>query len=75
MGLLGTSWDDPKTAAIMGLASGLLQGNVGAGLQMGLQGHQRQSQLNRENTRQEARDVCHQIQRDFDLDALLGPPF
>lgn len=59
MGLLGTSWDDPKTAAIMGLAGGLLQGNAGAGLQQGLAGHQRQAQINNQTARQgnlDARD-------------------
>lgn len=57
MSLLGTSWDDPKTAAILGLAGGLLQGNAGAGLQMGLQGAQRQSQINSRNQRMAAADA------------------
>lgn len=57
MGLLGTSWDDPKTAAIMGLAGGLLQGNAGAGLQQGLAGYQRQAQINNQNARQSKLDM------------------
>lgn len=32
MALLGQGWDDPKSSAIMALAGGLLQGNMGAGL-------------------------------------------
>lgn len=32
MGLLGESWDDPQSAAIMALAGGLLSGNMGAGV-------------------------------------------
>ncbi len=31
MGLLGNSWDDPQSQAIMALAGGLLQGNFGRG--------------------------------------------
>jgi hypothetical protein len=31
-GLLGQGWDDPKSSAIMALAGGLLQGNLGGGL-------------------------------------------
>lgn len=31
-GLLGDSWDDPRSSANMALAAGLLQGNFGAGL-------------------------------------------
>jgi len=57
MSFFGTSWDDPKTAAIMGLAGGLLQGNAGAGLQQGLLGYQRQSQINREIGRQDKADA------------------
>lgn len=57
MSLFGTSWEDPKTAAIMGLAGGLLQGNAGAGLQQGLLGYQRQSQINNLGKRQEAADA------------------
>lgn len=57
MSLLGTSWDDPKTAAILGLAGGLLQGNAGAGIQQGLLGAQRQSQINTQNQRQAASDA------------------
>ncbi len=57
MSLFGTSWDDPKTAAIMGLAGGLLQGNAGAGLQQGLLGAQRQSQINAQTKRMEAQDA------------------
>lgn len=57
MSLLGTSWDDPKTAAILGLAGGLLQGNAGAGIQQGLLGAQRQSQINTQNQRQAAADA------------------
>lgn len=57
MSLFGTSWDDPKTAAIMGLAGGLLQGNAGAGLQQGLLGAQRQSQLNAQSQRMAAQDA------------------
>lgn len=57
MSLFGTSWDDPKTAAIMGLAGGLLQGNAGAGLQQGLLGYQRQAQINREIGREEKSDA------------------
>lgn len=53
MSFFGTSWDDPKTAAIMGLAGGLLQGNAGAGLQQGLLGYQRQAQINREINKDE----------------------
>lgn len=33
MGLLGSGWDDPQSAAIMALSAGLLQGNFGAGVQ------------------------------------------
>lgn len=57
MSLFGTSWDDPKTAAIMGLAGGLLQGNAGAGLQQGLLGYQRQSAINNQNDRQQKLDM------------------
>lgn len=57
MSLFGSSWDDPKTAAIMGLAGGLLQGNAGAGLQQGLLGYQRQAQINREIGREEKSDA------------------
>lgn len=57
MSLFGSSWDDPKTAAILGLAGGLLQGNAGAGLQQGLLGYQRQSQINREIGRQDKADA------------------
>lgn len=32
MGLLGSGWDDPQSAAIMALSAGLLQRNLGAGL-------------------------------------------
>lgn len=31
MGLLGNSWDDPQSQAVMALAGGLLQGNFGRG--------------------------------------------
>lgn len=57
MSLFGTSWDDPKTAAIMGLAGGLLQGNAGAGLQQGLLGYQRQAQINNQTARQSKMDA------------------
>lgn len=57
MSLFGTSWDDPKTAAIMGLAGGLLQGNAGAGLQQGLLGYQRQAQINNQTARQAKYDA------------------
>lgn len=57
MGLLGESWDDPKTAAILGLAGGLLGGNPGAGIQNALQGAQRQAQINAYNKRQDAQDA------------------
>lgn len=57
MSLFGTSWDDPKTAAIMGLAGGLLQGNAGAGLQQGLLGYQRQAGINAQNVRQAKMDA------------------
>jgi hypothetical protein len=32
MGLLGESWDDPKSQGLLALASGMLQGNMGAGV-------------------------------------------
>lgn len=57
MSFFGTSWDDPKTAAIMGLAGGLLQGNAGAGLQQGLLGYQRQAQINNQTARQAKYDA------------------
>lgn len=57
MSLFGTSWEDPKTAAIMGLAGGLLQGNAGAGLQQGLLGYQRQAQINNQTARQSKMDA------------------
>lgn len=57
MSLLGTSWEDPRTAAIMGLAGGLLQGNAGAGLQQGLLGYQRQSQISNQTQRQQRYDA------------------
>lgn len=57
MSFFGTSWDDPKTAAIMGLAGGLLQGNAGAGLQQGLLGYQRQAQINNQTARQNKMDA------------------
>lgn len=57
MSLLGTSWEDPRTAAIMGLAGGLLQGNAGAGLQQGLLGYQRQSQISNQTARQQKYDA------------------
>lgn len=41
MGLLGDSWDDPKTQATLQLAAGLLSGgNFGQALGRGLQGYQ-----------------------------------
>lgn len=41
MGLLGDSWDDPKTQAALSLAAGLLSGgNFGQSLGRGLQGYQ-----------------------------------
>jgi hypothetical protein len=41
MSLLGTSWDDPKTLAILNLAGGLMANrNAGQGLMQGLQGYQ-----------------------------------
>lgn len=41
MGLLGDSWDDPKTMATLQLASGLLSsGNFGENLSAGLRGYQ-----------------------------------
>lgn len=41
MSLLGTSWDDPKTLAILNLAGGLMSNrNAGQGLMQGLQGYQ-----------------------------------
>ena len=41
MGLLGDSWDDPKTQAALNLAAGLLSGgNFGQALGRGLQGYQ-----------------------------------
>lgn len=40
MGLLGDSWEDPRTAALLSLAGGLLsQRNLGAGLVQGMQGY------------------------------------
>jgi len=40
MGLLGDSWEDPRTAALLNLAGGLLsQRNLGAGLVQGMQGY------------------------------------
>lgn len=77
MSFFGTSWDDPKTAAIMGLAGGLLQGNAGAGLQQGLLGYQRQSQLNRataaedrQNARQDRLDAYTEEKHKAELAAL-----
>lgn len=57
MSFFGTSWEDPKTAAILGLAGGLLQGNAGAGLQQGLLGAQRQAQINNLTARQQRYDA------------------
>ena len=80
MSLFGTSWDDPKTAAIMGLAGGLLQGNAGAGLQQGLLGYQRQSQINNQTARQSKYDAREdeefalkktEAQRKVDSDKML----
>ena len=57
MSLFGTSWGDPKTAAILGVAGGLLQGNAGAGLQQGLLGYQRQAAINSQSKRQDSADA------------------
>lgn len=57
MSFFGSSWEDPKTAAVLGLAQGLLQGNAGAGLQQGLLGYQRQSAINSQNARQQKLDA------------------
>jgi hypothetical protein len=77
MSFFGTSFDDPKTAAILGLAGGLLQGNAGAGLQQGLLGYQRQSQLNRavatedrQNARQDKLDAYTEEKHKAELAAL-----
>lgn len=80
MSLFGTSWEDPKTAAIMGLAGGLLQGNAGAGLQQGLLGYQRQAQINNQTARQSKYDAREdeefalkktEAQRKIDSDKLM----
>lgn len=80
MSLFGTSFDDPKTAAILGLAGGLLQGNAGAGLQQGLLGYQRQSQINNQTARQSKYDAREdeefalkktEAQRKIDSDTLM----
>ena len=57
MSLFGASWDDPKTAAILGVAEGLLGGNPGRGLSLGLLGAQRQSQINNQTARQSKMDA------------------
>jgi hypothetical protein len=61
MSFFGTSWNDPKTHAILGVADGLLSGNPGRGLSQGLLGATRQIEAN------EARDMRSQlVQRQLD---------
>lgn len=80
MSLFGSSWEDPKTAAILGLAGGLIQGNAGAGLQQGLLGYQRQAQINNQTARQSKYDAREdeefalkktEAQRKIDSDKLM----
>lgn len=65
MGLLGDSWDDPKTQATFQLAAGLLGGgNFGQALGRGLGGYQQTMQSAREAERQKLADdmVKEQLQ-------------
>lgn len=59
MGLLGTSWDDPQTLAVMQLAGGLLSGgNFGQALGKGLAGYTAQlNQADERKTLKEYRDA------------------
>lgn len=66
MGLLGTSWDDPKTAAIMQFAGGLMSSpNAGIGLTKGIQGYQQAMNDSEERkwTKQEREFLLRERQR------------
>lgn len=61
MGLLGESFDDPKTMAILSLAGGLMSGgNSGQAMQKGLLGYQQVMQAANEQKRQAAMDKMAQ---------------
>lgn len=61
MSFFGTSWDDPKTSALLGLAEGLLSGSPSRGLRQGLLGA-RQTIADNEN--RQMRSEAFQMQRD-----------
>lgn len=64
MSLLGTSWDDPKTLAILNLAGGLMANrNAGQGLMQGLQGYQ-QTLANAEDR------ANNKMMRDYQIEAM-----
>lgn len=50
MSLFGTSWSDPKTHAILGVAEGLLSGNPGRGISQGLAAATRQVEANEDRS-------------------------
>lgn len=60
-GLFGTSFEDPKTMAVLSLAGGLMSGgNSGQALQKGLLGYQQVMQAANDRTRQAAMDKMAQ---------------
>lgn len=61
MSFFGTSWNDPKTHAIMGVAEGLLTGNGALGLTQGVQAAARATEANQER---EMRGQLFQMQRE-----------
>lgn len=68
-GLLGDSWDDPKTQAVMSMAAGLLGGgNFGQALGRGLGGYQSVMQSAKEAERQAKADALVQEQLSWKRD-------
>ncbi len=79
MGLLGDSWDDPKTQAALNLAAGLLSGgNFGQALGKGLAGYQqsiaadREKQLHDLQMQSMKEQVAANARKNQILNGLLG---
>lgn len=79
MGLLGDSWDDPKTQAALNLAAGLLSGgNFGQALGRGLAGYQqsiaadREKQLHDLQMQSMKEQVAANARKNQILNGLLG---
>jgi hypothetical protein len=73
MGLLGDSWEDPRTAAILNLAGGLLsQRNLGAGLVQGMQGYSSAMMAARKAQQEEEERKAVLAQRALQLRELEG---